>query len=176
MSSFTISKSLHAAPERVFEALTDFANAPGRIQAIKRLEVLTPGPVRAGTRFRETRIMFKREDTQEMEVVEFDPPRRVVIGGDACGCRFRTEFVVSAAAQPAGAAPRTEVRMTMTSTALTFFAKVMSVLMRPMLGMMVKHCAKDLDDLAAFFNAESAGKPGSGDGSSSPSLRYPTAS
>lgn len=90
MSSFKISKSIHAAPERVFEALTDFANAPGRIQAINRLEVLTPGPVRAGTRFRETRIMFKREDTQEMEVVEFDPPRRVVIGDDACGCRFRT--------------------------------------------------------------------------------------
>jgi len=38
-----------------FAYATDLRNAPGRIKAITKLDVLTDGEVRLGTRFRETR-------------------------------------------------------------------------------------------------------------------------
>jgi hypothetical protein len=37
--------------------------------------------------------------------------------------------------------------MTFTGTPVTFMARVMSVLMRPMMKSVVKMCAKDLDDI-----------------------------
>lgn len=141
MAQITISKSIHASPERTFEFLTDFAGAPARIRAIKRIEILTPGPIRAGTRFRETRIMFKREATEEMEVLAFDPPRSVVLGCESCGSRFRTEFTVAAD----GA--ESTVTMTFMAQPISFFARLMSPLMKPMLKSCAKSCEEDLEDI-----------------------------
>ena len=68
MTTFTVKKHVNAPPELVFAKASDFANAPSFIGAIKKVEILTPGPIQAGTRFKETRVMFKREATEEMEV------------------------------------------------------------------------------------------------------------
>ena len=54
--------------EDVFAVFTDLHRAAERIRGIERLEVLTDGPVGKGTRFRETRIMFRREATEEHRV------------------------------------------------------------------------------------------------------------
>ena len=54
-------KHVTAPRALVFDRATDFAGAPARIQAIRKVEMLTPGPVRVGTQFKETRVVFKRE-------------------------------------------------------------------------------------------------------------------
>lgn len=141
MVRFTVSTSVRASQERTFELLSDFANAPTRIRGITRVEVVTPGPVRPGTRFRETRRMFKREATVEMEILSIDPPRSYVVGCDTCGSRYRTEFDV--AANDSGAT----ISATFNVEPISFFAKLMSPLMRPMLKACARACEEDLADI-----------------------------
>jgi len=47
------------------------------IGSIKWLELLTPGPIRVGTRIRAQRAMFGRDTTEELEIVEIERPRRL---------------------------------------------------------------------------------------------------
>lgn len=132
-----------AAPiERVFAVATDLRNAPGRIRAITKMEVLTDGPVRQGTRFRETRTMFGRPATEEMEITSFDAPRSYTVGCQNHGCRYRTEFGFKKTGNG------TEVTMTFTAEPLTLFARIMGTLMKPLAKKMIAECAQDLDDIA----------------------------
>lgn len=131
-----------AAPlERVFEAYTDLHGAPGRIQGIQRIEVLGDGTVGPGTRFRETRMMFGKEHTEELEIGSFDPPHGYSVTGGSCGARIETVF------RFAPAAGGTRVTMDLSWKAVTLFAKLMAPLGWLMSGSMKKLMQKDLDDL-----------------------------
>jgi len=143
MPSFTLEKHIAATPEQVFAAATDFQRAPEIIRGIVHTEILTDGPVGVGTRFKETRVMFKREATEEMQVTRFDPPAGFDLTCENHGCRYLTTFRM----QPSGAG--TKVEMTFDVTPLTTPAKVMGFLMRPLMKSCLKETAKDLDDLAA---------------------------
>lgn len=68
MTPIRMSTTIQAPPERAFAAFADFPHAARSVSGIERIEMLTDGPVGAGTRFRETRIMFGREATEEMKV------------------------------------------------------------------------------------------------------------
>ncbi len=122
---------------------TDLRSAAERIRGIKKLEVLGDGPIGVGTRFRETRVMFKRECTEEMEIVSFDPPRSYAVGCESHGCRYRTEFRVTTSGSGS------ELEMTFGAEPQTFFAKMMGVLFRGMIKSCMKEMDKDLDDLRA---------------------------
>lgn len=148
MTAFTITKQIDAAPETVFEYATDLRRAPERINGIVKMEVLTEGPIRLGTRFRETRIMFKREATEEMEITAFDPPTGYALGCESHGCRYRTEFRL----RPTDAG--TEMQMEFDAHPLTLPAKVLGFLFKPMLKACIKETEKDLDDLAAAIEAD----------------------
>lgn len=141
--SIAVGKYIDAAPEEVFRRASDFARAPEIISGIRTVEMLTPGPVGKGTRFRETRVIFKREATEEMTVTAFEPPRRYCLEADAHGCRYRTEirFV------PRGEG--TNVEMAFDAVPYTAWAKVLSFVFRPLMKQVAKDCAKDLDDLKA---------------------------
>ena len=78
-----------APVERVFAAATDIPCWPETIEAITRVEMLTEGPVAVGTRFREARTMFGREETEEMTVQELTPPERFVLTAENHGTRYR---------------------------------------------------------------------------------------
>lgn len=137
-------RTIDAPPDRVFEVASDFAGAPRRISAITRVEMLTEGPVRVGTRFRETRTMFGREATEEMTVTEFDAGHRYVLGCENHGTRYRSEVRVA----PHGEGQSTIV-MTFEARPLTMIARVLGVLTKPMVKKVVQACEKDLDDLKA---------------------------
>lgn len=143
MLEMNIHRDVRATPARTFEVASDLRAAVGRIRAITKLEVLTPGPVRVGTRFRETRRMFGRDATEEMEILEFDPPRSFVMGCDNHGCRYRTRFLFT----PSGAGTRMEMQFR--AEGLTFFARLMGTLMKPLAKKMLVECGKDLDDIVA---------------------------
>ena len=72
----SLTERIAAPPPEVFALFTDVANAPGRIHSIREVSLLTPGPVGLGTRFRETRLTLGSEETEEMEIVTFEPPHR----------------------------------------------------------------------------------------------------
>ena len=76
MAGFRASERIDRAPEEVFEYATSFDNLPRWMSAVTRVELITEGPVSAGTRFRETRVARGIEGHAEMEVTEYDPPHR----------------------------------------------------------------------------------------------------
>lgn len=152
MPAYTLTRTIAAAPDVVFRTAVDLRNAPQFIRGIRRLEVLTDGPVRQGTRFRETRMMFNREATEEMEVVAFDPPRGYTIGCEIHGCRYRTEFRFRPAANG------TDVTTTFEVTAQTLFARIMGLLLRPMLKSCVRAMGEDLADIQRAAESVAAQK------------------
>lgn len=149
----TTTRRIAAPRERVFSALTDFANGPQRISAIKRCEMLTTGQVGKGTRFRETRVMFGKEATETMEIVEWNPPKSFTLGAESCGCRYRS--TISCKAEGDG----TIVEMSFAAQPLTFFAKLFSPLGKLMAKSFRKAFEKDLDDLDRSLRAPTAAQP-----------------
>jgi carbon monoxide dehydrogenase subunit G len=143
MPRYESSVDVNAAPEAVFAALADIPGAPTRIGAIKKVEMLTEGPVRVGTRFRETRVMFGKEATETMEVAEIDPPRRITMVADSCGTAYRTSMNVRPAATGS------TITWSMEATPHSTFARILSPLMGWMMSGMVRKCvAQDLADIA----------------------------
>ncbi len=142
MAQFTVSKRIAAPPATVFAIVTDLDHIPAVIPDIKSIERLTPGPVGVGTRFRETRILFGREATETMEVVEFEPGARYATIANSCGNLYRAEhrFV------PDGTGTLLELEFT--ATAQTFVARLMTPVGWAMKGIMKKLISKDLDAVA----------------------------
>jgi uncharacterized protein YndB with AHSA1/START domain len=150
MKPVTAEVRIEAPLERVFHVCTDLEHAPGRLRGIKALEVLTPGPIGKGTRFRETRVMFGREASETMEIVEFQPGRGYTVTAQSCGARYRTEFAF--APESGGAATR--MRVTFEGTPVSLAAKLMA----PLTGFMVKACAKVLQADCADIKAACEGR------------------
>ncbi|MHC4909619.1 MAG: SRPBCC family protein [Planctomycetota bacterium] len=142
MMQITVRKRVSANVNRVFEAFTDFANAAENVSGITRVVMLTDGEVGNGTRFRETRVMFKREATEEMAVTDFDRPSRYTLTCTSCGAEYASTFHFN----PDGEA--TEVEMVMAVRPITLAAKLMSPLSRLMTGPLVKCVERDIDDIA----------------------------
>lgn len=143
MPQIECSVQIAAAPEAVFAAFSDVHNAPQWVPAIRRTEVLTPGPVGVGTRFRETRVMFGKEATETLEITAFDPPRLMAIEADSCGAHFRSEFAFA----PEGQGTRVTLRMQ--TRAVSLLARLMSPLSRLMMGTMRKAIAGDMEAVRA---------------------------
>jgi hypothetical protein len=149
MASLRVEHVIPAPQEKVFALSSDFPYAADRIEAITRIEILTnPHPddaVGLGTRFRETRILFGREATEEMEVTLFEPPHRYVLEADSHGAHYVTEVRFKAEG-PAGEATR--VTFDFQAYPQTVFARIMSFLTAPLMRKALRQClVKDLEDL-----------------------------
>lgn len=143
MVTFSSTRFARAPIQTVFRHATDLRNVPNIVPGIRSIEVLTDGPVRVGTRFKETRVVFGREHSETMEVTAIDPPRACTFSCESGGARYDSRFTFRA--KDGG----TEIELEVTATPLTFFAKVMGFMMKPMTKMMSKECAKDLDAIVA---------------------------
>lgn len=142
-TSVQVERTIAASPATVFAAASDVNTWVEVVPAITKIELLTDGPVGVGTRFRETRKMFGKEATEEMEFLEYESPERYVLGAESHGCRYRTEFRFEPV--PEG----TRLVMDFGAEPLTTGAKVMAFLMKPMMRKMADMCAKDLDAIKA---------------------------
>ena len=147
MAQISLDRHIDAPIDHVFERITDFANAADVVSGITRVEMLTDGPVGQGTRFRETRVMFGKEATEEMEVKSFDAPRAYALGAESHGSRYLSTFTLT---EKDGG---TDVHLVFEATPLTLFAKIMSVVMKPMMKKVMEECAKDLDDIKNAIEA-----------------------
>jgi hypothetical protein len=148
----TMSTRVNAPPDRTFAVFSDLRGAPGRVSGIKKIEVITEGPVGKGTKFRETRIMMGREATENMEVSEFEPGRSYAIACESCGVRWNCRFAF--AADDGG----TRVDVEMASKPVSLMGRLMSPLGALMAGTMKKCLNTDMDELrkAAEAPGESA--------------------
>ncbi|MEX2219461.1 MAG: SRPBCC family protein [Phycisphaerales bacterium] len=148
MRTIATSRTIAAPPARVFDIFSDLRTAPQRVRSIIRMEVLTDGPIGRGTRVRDTRKLFGKEATANMEIIDFQPGRSLTFLTHEGGMRYTTRFTFA----PEGAGTRAEVHFTI--EALTFTAKLCSPLMALMSGMMRKCFQADFADLQAAAEGE----------------------
>ena len=142
MASVTMSTRVAAPQERVFEVYTELEHAVERIPDITKLELLSEGPFGEGTRWRETRVMMKKEATEEMWVTGFKPPHSYTVEAESHGVHYDTLFEF----EPDG--DGTQVRWTFRGTPLTLGAKMTSTIFGFLFkGMMKKCMQRDLDAL-----------------------------
>ena len=137
---------VRAPAERVWTVLTDIAHADQTLSGVTKVEPLTEGPYGVGTRWRETRRMFGREDTQQMQVTLAEKPTRTVVEANSSGVRYVTELTLT----PTGDA----TRLKMSFTAVQGRSNPMQKGLWALFGALgakatEKMMAKDLQDIAA---------------------------
>lgn len=143
MHEETVERRVAAAPDRVWQVLTDLERAPDVLTAVETVEVHTEPPFGLGTRWTETRTNFGRQATETMEVVEVEPGRRYVVEAVGTGSRYRSEFRLEPDGDGTrlvttfGAEPLGMVARVLTATIGRFFE-----------GATRKALAADLDDIA----------------------------
>jgi uncharacterized protein YndB with AHSA1/START domain len=137
----SIATTVEAPPSRVFAVAADIARWPDFMSAIERVDLLTPGPVAIGARFRETRTMFGRSASEEMTVVEFTPPHRLVLAAHNHGTAYRAEHIFEAS----GAGTR--LRMIFGGVPTSLMARLMAPLGWLFLPAVKRQLAADLADL-----------------------------
>jgi carbon monoxide dehydrogenase subunit G len=141
MPTISVTHHIDAAPDVVFDLCTDLDHFADRISGITACERLTDGPVGVGTRFRETRKMFGKEATEEMEFTAFQRPTFYQLSCDSCGAHYETDFRFS----PEDGGTRIELEFRVTP--VTFIAKLMTPLSMMMTGPLKKVLEKDLADI-----------------------------
>ena len=144
MPGLSVTRSISAPPETVWAVFTDLPKAAERLSAVNAVEVFTDQPFGVGTRWRETRTMFGREATEDMEITAVDPGRSYTAEAASHGSHYTSRFDFA----PTG-----------TGTVVTFsfnseshgLMRIVGAAMWPMLkGKMTKELRRDLDDLAAY--------------------------
>jgi len=150
-----LDRQVQASVEVVWEVLTDVRHADRTLSGVQRVEVLTDGPYRVGTQWRETRRMFGKEATEQMEVTAVEAPSRTVVEADSSGVHYVTEFTL------------TPVSAEMTRLAMGFSAEqgrasLVHKVLWALFGRMgaratAKVMAQDLQDVAA--RAEELSRP-----------------
>ena len=143
MPRFAVSKVFPAPPAEVFAFFTDLDRLPARVKDITKIERLTDGPVGVGTRYKESRIVFKKEDTVEFEVTAYEPPVRFETLAHSCGAEFRSDHRFT----PDGAGTR--VDLVVTTRAESWFAWLFTPVAYLMMPMFKKSLVGDLNGMEA---------------------------
>ena len=82
--------------DEAWEVLTDVHDAHRTLSGVLSVEILTSGPYQPGFRWRETRRMFGLKATEEMMVVEAQPPAATRIVSENGGTEYTTIITVTA--------------------------------------------------------------------------------
>lgn len=151
MTEMTVSSDVAAPVQRVWAIITDLEGTADTITAITAVERLDDGDgFGVGTRWRETRTMFGREATEEMEVTAIELKSSYTVEADARGAHYRSTVSV----EPRG--DGTRLSMTFGAEPTGTMSKVMAATIGKLFeGSMRKALQQDLTEIAAA--AEQAG-------------------
>jgi carbon monoxide dehydrogenase subunit G len=137
----TMTTWIACAPEVAFARFADLPNLAGRVSGITKVEMLTPGPVAVGTKYKETRTMFGRDATEEFTVTALEPGKVLTLTCHSCGVRYTATHTFTPEANG------TRVTLTMDGKTTTFSAWLFQPLGWLMKGTMQKMIQKDLDEM-----------------------------
>jgi uncharacterized protein YndB with AHSA1/START domain len=144
MTRITVQRPIQASPERVFRAVAHVEGLPESNPEVLAIEFLTEQRTGVGTRFRETRKMGHRETQTELEITEWEEPRRVRMVTEQGGTVWDTEFRIA----PTSAG--SELTIDMDARPQRLAARVMLRLIR---GMISKGMREHIDRLVESCEA-----------------------
>jgi uncharacterized membrane protein len=150
MPVLKVARHINAPRDLVFQLATDISQWPQRIACIDRIEMLTDGPLRVGSRFREARKMFGQEAVEEMEVTGFEPPHRFKLQAESCGVLFISEHEFRSDISG------TLVELTIHTKPLKFYVRLIAPLAWLMMKHMKKMVAADLEALKRIAEKRAA--------------------
>lgn len=142
MAKFKLTRRIERPRSEVFRLFTDFDEMPGLIDKITSIEMLTEGPPGKGTRFRETRKMFGKQATEEMEITDFQAEETYTCEADSHGMHYRSVYQF----EPVGHA--TDVNCTFEARPVSLAARIFLPLTAWLtMGTTKKIFARDIEDL-----------------------------
>lgn len=150
MAAVSVSQDIAADPAVVWSIVVGMDRWVEVVEAIEAVERLDSGDAFGpGTSWRETRTMFGRQATEDMEVTEFEDGVRYATVAESHGSTYRSEMRVDPTVDG------TRLSMTFRAEPHSVVAKIASATLgRLFIGATRKALAKDLADIAA--SAESA--------------------
>jgi len=145
VSSVNVSLDIASTPEKVWAIAVGIDRWVDVIEAIENVERLDGGQeFGMGTKWRETRTMFGKKATEEMEVTEFEDGARYATFAESHGSKYFSEIRI----EPTEAGCR--LSMKFRGEAQTNLTKVMDATIgRLFVRSLRKAMAKDLADIAA---------------------------
>ncbi len=151
MATLEVTHDIKADAEAVWTIVTGMDDWVDVIEAIESVERLDDGErFGLGTTWRETRTMFGKKATEDMEVTEFDDGRRYATAAESHGSKYFSEISV----EPTDGGCR--ITMGFRGEPQSTLAKVMDITVgRLFMGATRKALARDLADIGAA--AEAAG-------------------
>ena len=150
MTTVTVATVVAAPLEQVFEVFTDVEHSAGRVSNIRKIEMLTVGGVRLGSRWLETRTVLGQQDTAEMEITAFEQNRTYTITHYKASARIDAVFLFA----PVDGQTRVQIEFMLESHglppgALAPVRWAMASKVRDVIG-------QDLEDLKAFIEQQRA--------------------
>ncbi len=148
-----VTRTIDAPPEIVWTLITDIANSPQVISGIDSVKILGgPEGFGVGTRWRETRTMFGKEATEEMEVSSVTEGTSYTVIAASHGMLYESIFTI----QPRGADTCT-LTMLFGGEPTSTMSRAMAVTIgRLFAGQTRKALEKDLADIATAAEARTA--------------------
>lgn len=137
-----LSIDITASPEQAYAVSMDIARWPDIVSAITKTEILTDGPIAEGTVFRETRIMFGREASEDMTIAKLEPPYRYLFTAENHGTSYVTDHVIEPL--PDGTA---RLSIIFSGKAQTVMAHLLMPLGLLLAGSLKKQLMGDLEDI-----------------------------
>ena len=147
MTRATVTKTIAAPVERVFETIADIRNFKKAIPHIIDIEFLGEKRKGLGTRFRETRMIKGRRSTTQLEVTEYRPNDRIRIVTDSHGTIWDSVWAL------APVEGGTRLTLTLHARAHQLFAKLMNPMVMPAIQSAI---ADDLDLVKTYCESADA--------------------
>lgn len=141
MPRITVTRTIQAPVELVFETVSDIRNFSQAVPHIVNVEFLSDVRSGLGTRFRETRRTKGKEMSTELEVTEYVPNDRVRMVADSHGTVWDSLFTVKEAGKV------TEMQMTMDARAHKLLPKLINPLI---MKMVAKAVESDMDSVKQY--------------------------
>lgn len=147
-TTLELALTIQAPPAAVFAAATDLDHFGDWMQGFVRVERLSDGPLREGSRFREVRKMFGKEAAEHFEVTRFEPPKRLELFVDGSkGASKRGEYRFVHTFEPLEEGRATRVTLTGTIDGMGPLGAVFGFLFK---GMFRRALQRDLEALKAW--------------------------
>lgn len=86
------SKFVNAPIDVTFDIFSDITKTEARVDGITQVDILSDTKQGVGTRWRETRIMFGREATEEMEISDFKPNKSYDVVAESNGVSYHSRY------------------------------------------------------------------------------------